>query len=339
MNNDQFQNQSNEKEGILFDTPLKKNAKYYRMQARQRLKQVFGIALLVTLLASLLGGVNINSSPSFDFSSYTLTDENEDETVYDENSTIAEILEHSTHTEQQILTFAKVIAIGTAIGMVFFIAFALLVSSPIKLGYRRFLLETADENAPEIRVQTLFRFFKQGYSKSICLNVLHSLLQFATLLPLLLSSVIGVLVLTGFASPTAFLNTPIKELLPQALIACVIVVGGSLISAIISIPVTYMYDFAYIIMADCPNVSAVEALRASRTLMKGNKRKLFCLDFSFIGWYLLASVFTCGIGTLLVIPYHYTARALFYHDIAQRDTAKETEFPSIDPDGSTEETL
>ena len=44
---------------------------------------------------------------------------------------------------------------------------------------------------------------------------------------------------------------------------------------------------------------------------KGSKAQLFCLDLSFIGWYLLGFL-CCGVGAFFVQPYHQMARANFY---------------------------
>lgn len=49
----------------------------------------------------------------------------------------------------------------------------------------------------------------------------------------------------------------------------------------------------------------------SRHLMEGYKWQLFCLDFSFFGWYLLGAL-CFGIGVFFVMPYHQMARANFY---------------------------
>ena len=85
------------------------------------------------------------------------------------------------------------------------------------------------------------------------------------------------------------------------------------------------------IMADYPTVGAIEALRLSRQMMKGNKFRLFCLDLSFIWWYFLG-VCACGLGIYIVTPYHYTARAAFYQEISGRSTPADVEFPSINPE-------
>ena len=48
--------------------------------------------------------------------------------------------------------------------------------------------------------------------------------------------------------------------------------------------------------------------------MSGNKMRLFLLDLSFIGWFLLGLI-TFGIAFLWITPYWNTARAAFYEDL------------------------
>ena len=68
------------------------------------------------------------------------------------------------------------------------------------------------------------------------------------------------------------------------------------------------------IMVDHPEMSARQALKASKAMMKGYKWKLFCLSFSFIGWDILATL-TFGIGNIVLCPYVETAAAAFYRDL------------------------
>jgi uncharacterized membrane protein len=68
------------------------------------------------------------------------------------------------------------------------------------------------------------------------------------------------------------------------------------------------------ILKDNPEMSATDAITESRRMMNGNKWRLFCLDFSFIGWILLSAL-TCGILYILVYPYMYAARAAFYESL------------------------
>lgn len=77
---------------------------------------------------------------------------------------------------------------------------------------------------------------------------------------------------------------------------------------------SYSYSMTYFILRENPTMSANEAITRSREIMNGNKWKLFCLHFSFIGWYIL-SAFTLGIGLLFLAPYVKASEAAFYDSI------------------------
>jgi uncharacterized membrane protein len=80
----------------------------------------------------------------------------------------------------------------------------------------------------------------------------------------------------------------------------------------------YSYAMTYYLLKDHPEMSATEAITESRRMMNGNKMRLFRLNLSFIGWYLLCFV-TFGIALLWVLPYYHTACAAFYEDIKNAD--------------------
>lgn len=74
------------------------------------------------------------------------------------------------------------------------------------------------------------------------------------------------------------------------------------------------YSMSYYILADNPNLTHNEARQQSEQLMNGHKFRYFCLELSFIGWYLLATL-TAGILLFWVIPYNQVAVAAFYDDL------------------------
>ncbi len=76
----------------------------------------------------------------------------------------------------------------------------------------------------------------------------------------------------------------------------------------------YRYSMAPYLMAEYPEMGIREAVNRSKELMQGNKGRLFCLDLSFIGWWLL-SILTFGILSLWITPYVQTARAAFYLEL------------------------
>ena len=80
----------------------------------------------------------------------------------------------------------------------------------------------------------------------------------------------------------------------------------------------YSYRLVPYILKDNPELSATEVITKSKEMMKGNKWRAFCLDFSFIGWDILG-LLTCGLVNLFwTSPYHKSAHAQFYVDLLDR---------------------
>lgn len=98
----------------------------------------------------------------------------------------------------------------------------------------------------------------------------------------------------------------------------------SLLFVIPGIVAAYRYSLAFYILADDPSKGVMECVADSKMLMHGHKWRLFCLDFSFIGWRLLC-VLTLGVGYLFLAPYEDAARGQFY--IERTGTAFTTAAP------------
>ena len=109
---------------------------------------------------------------------------------------------------------------------------------------------------------------------------------------------------------------------------------------------SFSYAMAPYILAEHPEMTASEAITESRRIMDGNKWRLFCLDFSFIGWSLLCSLpvivvvfaltgsilrsgasayallwliplsIPLSAGFLFLRPYEEAAWAAFYRDVS-----------------------
>ena len=88
----------------------------------------------------------------------------------------------------------------------------------------------------------------------------------------------------------------------------------SLLFVIPGIIKMYSYAMAPYILADNPDMDAMEVIDTSRNMMNGNKWSLFCLDLSFIGWHILCAL-SMGIGYLWLSPYIACARAHFYETV------------------------
>ena len=94
------------------------------------------------------------------------------------------------------------------------------------------------------------------------------------------------------------------------------------------------YAMVFYILADNPNIPVMDAIRESKRMMNGNKWKYFCLQLSFIGWFLLMTgfllllslipnsiamtigvVIVAGAFILYLVPY-MTASCVGFYEVA-----------------------
>ncbi len=92
------------------------------------------------------------------------------------------------------------------------------------------------------------------------------------------------------------------------LLGCIVIIPGIILS--------YSYRLVPYIIADDPSISATDAIKKSREMMKGYKWKSFVLDLSFIGWALLAGITFGIVGIFYAFPYMYATYAEMYNFIA-----------------------
>ncbi len=105
-----------------------------------------------------------------------------------------------------------------------------------------------------------------------------------------------------------------------------LIFAWSLLFFIPGIIKSFSYALSFQILHDNPELSANEARKKSMELMRGNKWRLFCLYFSFIGWGLL-TLLTFGILSFWVMPYEQAAVSAFYMSLLpeQAENAEETQ--------------
>ena len=98
-----------------------------------------------------------------------------------------------------------------------------------------------------------------------------------------------------------------------------------IVSIVLLITWSYYYQLSQIIAIDNPDLTTKEAVMKSKEYMTGNRWKLFCLEFSFIGWAFLAA-FTLGIGYFWLMPYMQVSQisfARFVYDKNKNETPVE----------------
>lgn len=79
------------------------------------------------------------------------------------------------------------------------------------------------------------------------------------------------------------------------LISPFLIVVAALASLVSGTMAMYRYSMAPYLLAEDPELGVMDTIRQSKEMMEGNKGRLFCLHFSFIGWELLAA----GLAILL----------------------------------------
>ena len=206
-------------------------------------------------------------------------------------------------------------------GLLSGLLYALFLGGPVEVGYRRFGLNLID--GKEAKIGDLFGSFRRFYLHTVGARCLILLCQLFCTLAVFAGAGLGV---------WSYLRYYYGETNSVALTYLGIVGGGLLIAAagFYSILLSFRFVLCPFLLADYPHFTPAQVLGHSKTLMKGNKRRLFCLYCSFLGW-LLLGVVTLGIGFLWVLPYLHTAEAGFYDEISERSRAGNIEFPSLDP--------
>lgn len=241
------------------------NMKYaadFRTIARNALRGKWAIAVVVGLVASLLGGAGSdgpNVKLNIDMSGGNVSFEYAGQTIISTNNGL--------HPEVEALVVGGAIYIALAAIAMALIFFTL--GSIVEVGYSRFNLELVDQHDPSF--DTLFAYFTY-WKTTVAARFLQSLY----------------------------------------------ILLWSLLFFVPGIIASYSYAMTGYILAENPDLTASEAIDLSKQMMSGNRWRLFCLQFSFIGWSILCS-FTFGIGNLWLNPYKQAATAAFYREVSGTD--------------------
>ena len=91
---------------------------------------------------------------------------------------------------------------------------------------------------------------------------------------------------------------------------------------ILAILLTLGFRLAVFLLLDQPEMSPLGALRQSMQLLRGWKKKLLYLEFSFSGMYLLG-LLSVGIGFFWITPYYETTFAFFYREVTGETRGQE----------------
>ncbi|MDD2431682.1 MAG: DUF975 family protein [Firmicutes bacterium] len=87
-----------------------------------------------------------------------------------------------------------------------------------------------------------------------------------------------------------------------------------IISVIPAVVVSLSYSMSFLVLADNPDLTAIEVLKESRRTMDGERSRFFVLVLSFLGWVIL-DAFLGGLVMFWVYPYITATVTAFYLDV------------------------
>ena len=258
----------------------------YRYQAKQALRGYWGQAVGAGILATVLGGSGLSVTST------------------------------GGSTAGAELGLQEAMAMGAAMRMAAFIGIAsvliaLLIGGAVNIGYCRYNLRLIDRQEPPRAGMVLSFFHRIG--AGIAMVLLQTVFVLLWALPGI-AVCFGVTYLLMEQAPAMAAGLSYEE---AAAMFTAMVLPILLISTLPALIASYRYSLMPYLMAENPELRAIEAMRESKRLMKGHKWQMFCLQFSFIGWDILC-LFTMGIGNLFLLPYRMAAQAAFVRDIVAR---------------------
>lgn len=243
-----------------------KYAADFRSIARGALRGRWFIAVMVTLVAAVLGGTG-SGGPEIKF--------NITESGANLNLTVAGQPIFSTGGDPGLIVLLAGGILYIVLAALVMAAVWLFLGSVVGVGYSKFTLQLVDGN--DAGFENLFQYFPY-WKNAVCTRLLKGLYTFLWTLLLVIPGIIA----------------------------------------------SYSYAMTEYILAEHPEMTAGEAIAASKEMMYGNRWRLFCLHVSFIGWAILCAL-TLGIGRLWLDPYENVAGAAFYREISGTGSASPLE--------------
>lgn len=231
------------------------------------------------------------------------------------------------------LSYAVLVAISGSIeyylSRLAFEIIMVVIIIPLKLGLIAFFVKQTYKNTHFCALFSMFN--KKQWLRSIGLDIVFGIGAIIASIPLIIVSIIGVVlfieqIFTGIEE--IITNTSLGDISGIGILAFMLAI---IICFIPIVLYSYTYSMVLLIFVDENNgVDKIFAsFKESRRLMRGNKWRFFCFQFSYIGWIILSSI-TLGIGYIWLTPYMIQGTAVFYNEIKDRDKNIENKDEKID---------
>ena len=112
------------------------------------------------------------------------------------------------------------------------------------------------------------------------------------------------------------------QVLIASILMLIIIISGMLFFIIPGIIASLGLSQTFYILADKPEISAIDALKESWEITKGYRFKIFLLSISFIPWAVLC-ILTLGIGFLWLFPYMIASLTILYTQLSAKENTLE----------------
>lgn len=175
----------------------------------------------------------------------------------------------------------------------------------LSLGLVKVYMAMSYGDTPDI--STLFSGFGQFWQALLTFLLLcipSFIYALLTLLPLL---IIVLSAFTPVGTGDLLVNDVFLNALPLYLI-------WAFFLYILALYVFLGFSMIFFILAENPELSALDVVKASWQMMKGRRWNFIVFRLSFILWFFLGSI-TFGLAYIYVIPYVCVATANYYHNI------------------------
>lgn len=115
--------------------------------------------------------------------------------------------------------------------------------------------------------------------------------------------------------PMLFAGAAVYFFIPDAMPARIVFLVAVIVVFIAAqLYLRYVFALVYPLYLEHPEMTVLDGFQASRRLMHGNKKRMFFLQLSFIGWELLGFC-SAGVGFLWISPYMTQTKVNFYLDL------------------------
>lgn len=213
-----------------------------------------------------------------------------------------------------IQTVISIVANALSLGIA-----GLIINGPISAGvlYVYFTAYVGDR----VQYEDMLRFFKRNFGELVLAGILQKLIIGAVFI---CAGVTGLVkaIITAIRYSTMLYN-PFFYNYGYGYYNRGFGIGGiisTIITAVVFIAAVYILlglaMLLYIFVRE-ENARAIESIKLSWRMMKGNKIKLILFELSFIGWWILTCL-TLGILGIWTVPYYHSAKLALYEDIYGR---------------------